>query len=116
LDAQGNVSEGTRSSLAWVTNGELCVPAETTGRLPGTALSQLIACCGLPVKSVAVSAPYQADAVLLLRSTLPGGGAPVTEWQDVDGHAIWQAATTALASKLLEQLTVYRTQRSVSFA
>jgi branched-subunit amino acid aminotransferase/4-amino-4-deoxychorismate lyase len=116
LDAQGNVSEGTRSSLAWVINGELCVPAESTGRLPGTALSQLIACCGLPVKSVAVPAPRQAEAVLLLRSTLPGGGVPVTEWQDVDGQAIWQAATIAPASNLLERLAAYRTQRSVSFA
>ena len=116
LDAQGHVSEGTRSSLAWVVNGELCVPAESTGRLPGTALLQLITCSGLPVKSVAVPAPHQADAVLLLRSTLPGGGASVTEWQDVDGHVMWRAPKNSPAQMLLERLAAYRTQRSVSFA
>ena len=116
LDVRGNVSEGTRSSLAWVINGELCVPAESTGRLPGTAVSQLMASSGLSVKSVTVPAPRQAEAVLLLRSTLPKGGAPVTEWQDVDGQVIWQNASISLASKLLEQLAVYRAQRSVSFA
>jgi hypothetical protein len=116
MDAEGNISEGTRSSLAWVINGELCVPAESTRRLPGTALTQLMACCGLSVKSVAVSAPHQADAVLLLRSTLPGGGAPVTEWQDVDGHVIWQAPKNSIAQTLFARLAVYRTQRSVSLA
>lgn len=116
LDTQGNVSEGTRSSLAWVLNGELCVPAESTGRLPGTAQSQLTICAGLPVKPVATSPPRQAEAVLLLRSTLPGGGAAVTEWQDVDGHVIWQAPKNSLAQILLERLAAYRTQRSVSFA
>ena len=44
LDGHGWVSECTRSSLAWVMGGRLQVPAASTGRLPGTALGQLVAC------------------------------------------------------------------------
>ena len=36
LDARGNVSEATRSSLAWVADGALRVPAAFIGRLSGT--------------------------------------------------------------------------------
>ena len=116
FDVHGNVAEGTRSSLAWIIDGELCVPAESTGRLPGTAQAQFIACAGLPVKSVASATPRRAEAVFILRSTLPGGGAAVTEWQDIDGQILWQSAVSDLAKKLLERLAAYRAQRSVSFA
>lgn len=116
LDARGFVSECTRSSIAWVHDGALHVPDASTGRLPGTALAQLAACSGLPVRSVAVPPPTEADAVVVLRSTLPGGGAPVTSWSDVGGREIWQARDTGLARRLLASLAAWRAQRSVSLA
>lgn len=116
LDAAGRVSEGTRSSLAWVAEGALCAPDEATGCLPGTALAQLMACAGLPVRRVAGPPPASADAVLVLRSTLPGGGAAVDAWADVDGRVFWRAASLAQARQLLARLAAARAQRAVSLA
>lgn len=116
LDARGNVSEGSRSSLAWVADGSLRVPDESTGRLPGTAQAQLAAVAGLPVVAVATAPPARAEAVLLLRSTLPGGGAPVEAWDDAGGRRLWSASDLAPARELLARLAAHRAQRSVSLA
>lgn len=116
LDVHGHVSEGTRSSLAWVVDGVLCVPAAETHRLPGTALTQLVACSGLPVSEVRVGPPTRAEAVLVLRSTLPGGGAPAASWSDAEGNVLWRAADLVLARALLARLAAHRAQRSVSLA
>ncbi len=116
LDALGRVSEGSRSSLAWVEDGELRLPDDATGRLPGTAQAQLAAAAGLPVRAVASPVPVRADAVLLLRSTLPGGGAPVASWRDAAGAELWLAADLAPPRALLARLAAHRAQRSVSLA
>lgn len=116
LDALGHVSECSRSSLAWVEAGELRVPSASTGRLPGTALAQLAAVAGLPVREVAVPPPARAEAVLVLRSTLPGGGAPAETWVDVEGRVGWRAADLGSARALLARLAEARAQRSESLA
>jgi len=116
LDARGCVSEGSRSSLAWVADGELRLPDASTGRLPGTAQAQLADLAGLPVRVVAQPPPTRADAVLLLRSTLPGGGAPVASWHDGADIPLWVAADLSLARELLLRLGAHRAQRSVSLA
>lgn len=116
LDARGNVSEGSRSSLAWVVDGSLRVPDESTGRLPGTAQAQLAAVAGLPVVAVATAPPARAEAVLLLRSTLPGGGAPVEAWDDAAGRRLWSTSDLGPARELLARLAAHRAQRSVSLA
>lgn len=116
LDLRGHVSEGSRSSLAWISAGALCVPAATTSRLPGTALAQCMACVGMPVREVAEPPPHDAEAILLLRSTLPGGGAPVTAWADVDGRNFWQAANLDVARAPLARLAAWRAQRAVKLA
>jgi len=116
LDAHGCVSECTRSSLAWVSDGALHVPDASTGRLPGTALAQLVAASGLPVRSVSVPPPDSADAVLVLRSTLPGGGVAATAWCDVDGREFWRARDLSRSRGLLASLAAWRAQRSVSLA
>ena len=115
FDARGFVSEGSRSSLAWVEGGVLHVPAESTGRLPGTALGQLIHCAGLPVRAVESAVPVRAEVVLLLRSTLPGGAAAVSHWDDVDGRPLW-SGDPAAARPLLAALAAWRAQRCISFA
>ena len=116
LDARGHVSEGSRSSIVWVRGGLLHVPAAATGRLPGTALAQLVACAGLPVREVCEPPPSEAEVVLVLRSTLPGGGAPADSWTNVDGHGFWQAADLRLARDLLARLAAWRAQRAVKLA
>jgi branched-subunit amino acid aminotransferase/4-amino-4-deoxychorismate lyase len=115
FDARGFVSEGSRSALAWVEGGVLHAPAETTGRLPGTALAQLIRCAGLPLREVESVVPVRAEAILLLRSTLPGGASAVSHWDDVDGRPLW-SGDPAAARPLLAALAVWRAQRCISFA
>jgi branched-subunit amino acid aminotransferase/4-amino-4-deoxychorismate lyase len=115
FDARGFVSEGSRSSLAWIEGGVLHVPAESTGRLPGTALGQLIRCAGLPVREVASSVPVRAEAIIVLRSTLPGGASAVSHWDDVDGRPLW-SGDPAAACPFLAALAAWRAQRCISFA
>jgi branched-subunit amino acid aminotransferase/4-amino-4-deoxychorismate lyase len=115
FDARGFVSEGSRSSLAWVEGGVLHVPAESTGRLPGTALGQLIRCAGLPVREVESAVPVRAEIILVLRSTLPGGASAVSHWDDVDGRPLWSGDPVA-ARPLLGALAAWRVQRCISFA
>ncbi len=115
FDACGFVSEGSRSSLAWVEGGVLHVPAESTGRLPGTALVQLIRCAGMPVREVESGVPVRAEAILVLRSTLPGGASAVSRWDDVDGRPLW-SGDPAAAKPLLGKLAAWRAQRCISFA
>jgi branched-subunit amino acid aminotransferase/4-amino-4-deoxychorismate lyase len=115
FDARGFVSEGSRSSLAWLEDGVLHVPAETTGRLPGTALGQLIRCADRPVRAVEAPVPVRAEAILVLRSTLPGGAAAVARWDDVDGRPLW-SGDPAVARPLLGALAAWRAQRCISFA
>ena len=115
FDARGFVSEGSRSSLAWVEGGMLHVPAESTDRLPGTALGQLIRCAGLPVREVASPVPVRAEAILLLRSTLPGGASAVSQWDDAEGRTLW-SGDPAVARPLLAALAAWRAQRCISFA
>ena len=115
FDARGFVSEGSRSSLAWVEAGVLHVPAESTDRLPGTALGQLIRCAGLPVREVASPVPVRAEAILLLRSTLPGGASAVSHWDDAEGRPLW-SGDPAVARPLLAALAAWRAQRCISFA
>lgn len=115
FDARGFVSEGSRSSLAWVEEGALHVPAESTGRLPGTALGQLIRCAGLPVREAESGIPVRAEAVLVLRSTLPGGASAVSRWDDAEGRPAWSGDPGA-ARPLLAALAAWRVQRCISFA
>ncbi len=115
FDARGCVSEGSRSSLAWLEDGALHVPAASTGRLPGTALAQLIRCAGLPVVEAESAVPLRAEAVLLLRSTLPGGGAAVSAWDDREGRALW-TGDPAAARPLLARLSAHRAQRELRLA
>jgi len=115
FDARGFVSEGSRSNLAWVEGGVLHVPAGSTGRLPGTALGQLIRSAGLPVREVESAVPVRAEVILVLRSTLPGGASAVSRWDDAEGRPLW-SADPAAANPLLAALAAWRAQRCISFA
>lgn len=117
LDARGYVSECSRSNLAWVLRGRLKVPAASTGRLPGTALAQLILCADIPVDEVESPPPIDASGVLVLRSTLPGGSSRASHWVDADNRTIWDAfGGCAHTNRLRDRLADHRAQRSVSLA
>lgn len=115
LDTRGFVSEATRSSLAWIADGALRVPAESTGRLPGTALAQLMAAAGLPVVATEQAPPRRADAVLVVRSTLAGGAAPAHAWADEAGAPLW-SGDPLVARQILRRLADFRAQDTVSLA
>lgn len=116
LDARGFVSECSRSNLAWVRNGRLETPAASTGRLPGTALAQLVACADLPVVEVESPPPTDSNCVLVLRSTLPGGAARASHWVDADNRTLWTVYSGSVAERLLARLAAHRAQRTVSLA
>ncbi|MFM9015900.1 MAG: hypothetical protein ACKOLZ_00050, partial [Verrucomicrobiota bacterium] len=115
FDARGRVSAGSRSTLAGLEDGVLHVPAASTGRLPGTALAQLVRCAGLPVVEAQSAVPVRADAVLVLRSTLPGGGAAVDAWDDAEGRRVW-SGDLAAARPPLGLLAAHRAQRALRLA
>jgi len=116
LDARGFVSECSRSNLAWVRQGRLETPAASTGRLPGTALGQLLACADLPVAEVESPPPADVSGVLVLRSTLPGGAARASLWVDADNRTLWTAPACSRVERLLARLAAHRAQRSLSLA
>jgi len=57
--------------------------------------------------------PHRADAILVLRSTLPGGAAAVSRWDDASGRPLW-SGDPAAARPLLTALAAWRAQRCVS--
>lgn len=120
LDESGCVSEGTRSSLAWLDASGWCFPAGSTGCLPGTAAAQLrgvLTQAGQPWREVATPFPREARAVLVLRSTFTGGAVPARSWADADGRVVWTAdGLPEEANRALANLAAWRAQRAVSLA
>ncbi|MFZ9345238.1 MAG: hypothetical protein ACO268_08815, partial [Opitutales bacterium] len=72
-------------------------------------------CAGLPVREVESGVPVGAEAVLVLRSTLPGGGAPASEWDDAEGVRRW-SGDPERARRWLAALAAHRAQRAVRIA
>jgi hypothetical protein len=67
------------------------------------------------VREVASPVPVRAEAILLLRSTLPGGASAVSHWDDAEGRPLW-SGDPAVARPLLAALAAWRAQRCISFA
>jgi branched-subunit amino acid aminotransferase/4-amino-4-deoxychorismate lyase len=118
FDAQGHVSEGVRSSLAWREGGTWHFPAVATGCLPGTAAAQFRAAlraAGQPSRDVTAPFPVAAESIVVLRSTLAGGGVLASRAHEADGRPCWQASgAEAAARAALAALATARAQRSVS--
>jgi branched-subunit amino acid aminotransferase/4-amino-4-deoxychorismate lyase len=116
-DARGHLCEGTRSSVAWLEGGRWCFPAASTGRLPGTAAAQfhaVLRAAGHAVADVAAPFPAQAAAIVVLRSTLAGGGVVAHEARDATGAVRWRPSDGSEAPARLLELAAARAQRCVS--
>jgi branched-subunit amino acid aminotransferase/4-amino-4-deoxychorismate lyase len=116
FDAHGHLSEGARSAVAWLEGGRWCFPAASTGRLPGTAAGQfraIVTAAGREVADVAAPFPTRATAIVVLRSTLAGGGVLAHEARDATG-VVWRPADDDEARARLADLAAARAQRCVS--
>jgi branched-subunit amino acid aminotransferase/4-amino-4-deoxychorismate lyase len=117
-DARGHLSEGPRSSLAWLESGRWYCPAAATGRLPGTAAAHfraVLVAAGREVGEVAAPLPMQATAWIVLRSTFVDGGVPAHEVRGVDGGLLWQPPASAPeAHAMLAALAAARAQRCMN--
>ena len=118
FDARGHVCEGVRSSAAWLEGGVWHFPAVATGCLPGTAAAQFRAALGAaghPSRDVAAPFPTAAESIVVLRSTLAGGGVLASRAFDAAGRSCWRArGREDSARAALAALATARAQRSVS--
>jgi hypothetical protein len=117
-DADGHVSEATRSSLAWWDGERWCFPAISTGRLAGTAAAQfrsIAAQAGRTCVDVAVPFPVDARSVVVLRSTFTAGAVLARRYQTTAGEVQWlPSSNQAEAQARLADLAAWRAQRFVS--
>ncbi|NBN95835.1 MAG: hypothetical protein EBV31_09555 [Verrucomicrobia bacterium] len=67
------------------------------------------------MRDVESGVPAGAEAILVVRSTLPGGASAASRWDDVDGRTLW-SGDPAAARPLLAALAAWRAQRCISFA
>ena len=120
LDAQGSVSECTRSSLAWWDGAAWCFPAVATGRLSGTAAAQfrgVLGTAGRAVRDVASPFPVHAESIVVLRSTFAGGATLAASVSDERRATIWTANKHQLeAMDMLAALAAWRAQRCISLS
>lgn len=117
FDARGHLCEGVRSGLAWLEDGRWCFPAVSTGCLPGTAAAQfraVVASAGRSVAEVAAPFPTRATAIVVLRSTLAGGGVVAQEVRDPVGAVVWRPTDGTEARARLADLAAARAQRCIN--
>jgi len=117
VDSHGNISDCTRSALAWWDGSEWFTPSPETQCLSSTSLQtfQRSLRSGKSLKPVNQPFPRHAKSLIILRSTFEGGAVRVKNVFNSERELIWTAspdqdeAITALA-----HLKEFRVQRSVS--
>lgn len=118
LDAAGNISDCTRSALAWFDGQNWLVTSSATQSLASTTRQQLMECLknqNQTVISASQPFPTRAQSIIILRSTFDGGGVCVQRVYHSDHSLKWSAAADqSAAQKLLINLKSFRAQRSVS--
>jgi branched-subunit amino acid aminotransferase/4-amino-4-deoxychorismate lyase len=120
LDLEGNVSECTRSALAWWDGKRWSLPAGPTGCLPSTTANQfkgVLSQAKVPFQEVAAPFPDAAESIIVLRSTLLGGSSLVQKVFSADGKICWQASPNQSHTKAQQEaLRAWRAQRSINLA
>lgn len=120
FDLNGDISECTRSAVAWWNGDKWSLPASSTGCLPSTTANQfrgVLTHAKIPFLDVAAPFPKDARSILVLRSTLSGGASLVNEVLSSSGQVVWQASTDqSHAQMLMRALRDWRVQRSVNLA
>ena len=120
LDTNGNISECTRSAIAWWNGDMWSLPANSTGCLPSTTANQfrgVLTQAKVPFHDVAAPFPKDARSILILRSTLSGGANLVNKVLSTNGQIIWQApADQQHATAQMRALSDWRSQCSMNLA
>jgi branched-subunit amino acid aminotransferase/4-amino-4-deoxychorismate lyase len=117
VDSLGNISDCTRSALAWWDGSEWFTPSQETQCLSSTSLQnfQRSLRSGKSLKPVNQPFPRHAQSLIILRSTFEGGGVGVKKVFNSERELIWTASPNQdEATSALARLKEFRVQRSVS--
>ncbi|MEI6283999.1 MAG: aminotransferase class IV [Opitutae bacterium] len=117
VDSLGNISDCTRSALAWWDGSEWFTPSQETQCLSSTSLQtfQKRLQSKKPIKPSNKSFPLNAQSLIILRSTFEGGAVRVKNIFNSERELIWTASPNQEeAISALAHLKEFRVQRSVS--
>ena len=116
-DQFGNISDCTRSALAWWDGAEWFTPSRETQCLLSTSHQtfQNSLRSKKQIKEVAQPFPRHAQSLIVLRSTFEGGAVIVKNVFNSHGELVWTAQPNQdEARSALTHLKEFRVQRSVS--
>jgi len=117
VDSLGNISDCTRSALAWWDGSGWFTPSQETQCLLSTSLQtfQRSLRSGKSIKPVNQPFPRHAQSLIILRSTFEGGAARVKNVYNSERELIWTAPPNQdEVRSALSHLKEFRVQRSVS--
>ena len=117
VDSLGNISDCTRSALAWWDGSEWFTPSPETQCLSSTSLQTFQKSLGSKksINPVNQSFPRNAQSLIVLRSTFEGGAVRVKNVFNSERELIWSAPSDQdEAISTLAHLKEFRFQRSVS--
>ena len=117
VDSLGNISDCTRSALAWWDGSEWFTPSPETQCLSSTSLQtfQRSLRSKKSIKPVNQSFPRHAKSLIIFRSTFEGGAVRVKNVFNSERELIWTASPNQdEAISALAHLKEFRVQRSVS--
>ena len=117
FDSLGNISDCTRSALAWWDGMEWFTPSQETQCLASTSLQtfQRSLRSKKSIKPANQSFPLNAQSLIVLRSTFEGGAVRVKNVFNSERELIWIASPNQdEAMSALAHLKEFRVQRSVS--
>ena len=116
-DQHGNISDCTRSALAWWDGVEWFTPSQETQCLSSTSLQtfQNSLRSKQPIKMANQPFPSNAQSLIILRSTFVGGGVMIKNVFNSERALVWSAPPNQdEARSALTHLKEFRAQRSVS--
>jgi branched-subunit amino acid aminotransferase/4-amino-4-deoxychorismate lyase len=117
FDSLGNISDCTRSALAWWDGAEWFTPSQKTQCLSSTSLQtfQNSLSSKQSIKHANQPFPRNAQSLIVLRSTFEGGAVGVKNVFTSERELIWTAPLNQdEARSALTHLKTFRVQRSVS--
>jgi branched-subunit amino acid aminotransferase/4-amino-4-deoxychorismate lyase len=117
LDSLGNISDCTRSALAWYDGAEWFTPSQKTQCLSSTSMQtfQNSLSSKQSIKHANQPFPRNAQSLIVLRSTFEGGAVLVKNVFTSEHELIWTAPLNQdEARSALTHLKTFRVQRSVS--
>jgi branched-subunit amino acid aminotransferase/4-amino-4-deoxychorismate lyase len=117
FDSLGNISDCTRSALAWYDGAEWFTPSQKTQCLSSTSLQTFRNSLrsNQSIKPANQPFPSNAQSLIVLRSTFEGGAVLVKNVFTSERELIWTAPLNQdEARSALTHLKTFRVQRSVS--